>query len=69
MSRERGDVVVATDPFKEEDTGGRPFLVISNQETPFHGNQYIPLALSYPPVNGWDSAWTPVLAEISAGDS
>lgn len=46
MSRHRGDVVVATDPFKDTDTAGRPFLVISNQNTPFHGEQYIALALT-----------------------
>ena len=45
MSAERGDVVVATDPFKD-DGAGRPFLVINRTETPFHGEQYIALALT-----------------------
>ncbi|WP_218827817.1 hypothetical protein [Halorubrum halodurans] len=45
MSWERGDVVVATDPFKDESTG-RPFLVISTDGTPFHGGQYVALALT-----------------------
>jgi hypothetical protein len=45
MSRERGDVVVATDPFKDESTG-RPFLVVGRDDTPFHGEQYIALALT-----------------------
>ncbi len=44
MSAERGDVVVATDPFKDD--AGRPFLVINRAETPFHGEQYIALALT-----------------------
>jgi len=46
MSAERGDVVVATDPFKDDDAAGRPFLVVSRAETPFHGEQYIALALT-----------------------
>lgn len=45
MSAERGDVVVGTDPFKD-DTTGRPFLVINRSETPFHGEQYIALSLT-----------------------
>jgi hypothetical protein len=45
MSAERGDVVVATDPFKD-DAAGRPFLLVSRAETPFHGEQYIALALT-----------------------
>ncbi|PSQ46901.1 growth inhibitor [Halobacteriales archaeon SW_6_65_15] len=46
MSWEHGDVVVAIDPFKDDDTAGRPFLVISDSETPFHGEQYIALSLT-----------------------
>jgi mRNA interferase MazF len=46
MSAERGDVVVAADPFKDDDTAGRPFLVIDRPEMPFHGEQYIALALT-----------------------
>lgn len=46
MSTIRGDVVVATDPFKDGDTGGRPFLIINRAETPFHGEQYITLSLT-----------------------
>ncbi len=46
MSWGRGDVVVAIDPFKDNDTAGRPFLVISDSETPFHGDQYIALSLT-----------------------
>ena len=44
MSADRGTVVFATDPFKRD--AGRPFLVISDTETPFHGDQYITLALT-----------------------
>lgn len=46
MSRERGDVVVATDPFRDDESAGRPFLVVSTDETPFHGEQYIAFALT-----------------------
>lgn len=46
MSWGRGDVVVAIDPFKEDETTGRPFLIINRTETPFHGEQYIALSLT-----------------------
>lgn len=42
---ERGDVVLATDPFKS-DPRGRPFLVVNHPSTPFHGEQYITCALT-----------------------
>lgn len=45
MSYERGDVVVALDPFKD-DSSARPFLIINDSETPFHGEQYIALSLT-----------------------
>jgi mRNA interferase MazF len=45
MTYERGDVVVAGDPFKNGDSG-RPFLVVNNTDTPFHGEQYITLSLT-----------------------
>ena len=45
MSYERGDVVIALDPFKD-DSSGRPFLIVSDEETPFHGEQYIALSLT-----------------------
>ena len=45
MSYERGDVVIALDPFKDG-SSGRPFLVVSAEETPFHGEQYIALSLT-----------------------
>ena len=40
MTADRGDVIVATDPFKDEDTTGRPFLILNRTKTPFHGEQY-----------------------------
>lgn len=46
MTHARGDVVLAADPFREENTAGRPFLVVSTPETPFHGRQYIGLSLT-----------------------
>lgn len=40
MNLGRGDVVVATDPFKD-DSEGRPFLVVNRSGAPFHGVQFI----------------------------
>lgn len=45
MTPSRGAVVVATDPFKDDDDG-RPFLVINRSETPFSGEQFIALSLT-----------------------
>jgi mRNA interferase MazF len=45
MTFERGDVVYGADPFKGSDYS-RPWLVISNTAHPFHGEQYIVLALT-----------------------
>lgn len=42
---ERGDVVEASDPF-DENKISRPFVVVSTSEHPFHGEQYIALALT-----------------------
>lgn len=42
---ERGDVIIATDPFKPDDHG-RPFLVVNHPATPFHGEQYITCSLT-----------------------
>ena len=46
MTAARGDVIVATDPFKDKDTTGRPFLILNRTETPFHGEQYITYSLT-----------------------
>lgn len=43
---ERGDVVFAAGPFKEDSTTSRPFLLINRTETPFHGEQSITLSLT-----------------------
>lgn len=45
MTTERGDILVATDPFKDDDTTGCPFLILNRTETPFHGEQYITCSL------------------------
>jgi len=45
MGYTRGDVVIGYDKFKDH-SDGRPFLVISSEETPFHGEQYITLSLT-----------------------
>ena len=43
---ERGDIVYGNDPFKSEEHA-RPWLILSNHEgRPFHGDQYITLALT-----------------------
>lgn len=46
MSYKRGDAVVALDPFKDDETAGRPFLLINHAEAPFHGEQFIVLSLT-----------------------
>jgi len=46
MTAERGDVIAATDPFKDKDTTGPPFLILNRTETPFHGKQYITCSLT-----------------------
>lgn len=46
MNFERGDVVVAADPFKDDPAAGRPFLLINGSGIPFHGVQYIGLSLT-----------------------
>lgn len=45
MSFERGDILWATDPFREGD-GGRAWLVVGDDDTPFHDDQHICLALT-----------------------
>lgn len=45
MEYDRGDVVIGYDKFKEE-SAGRPFLIIGDEQTPFHGEQYIALSLT-----------------------
>lgn len=45
MSHERGDVVWAADPFRESDAG-RPWLVVGGSATPFHGDQFICVAIT-----------------------
>lgn len=45
MSYNRGDVVEAGDPFTDANTS-RPFLIISTDEHPFHGDQYVAVTLT-----------------------
>lgn len=44
MSRSRGDAVVATDPFGY--TGRRPYLLVSDDDHPFHGEEYLAAAVT-----------------------
>lgn len=46
MTWPRGTVVVAADPFRDEEGAGRPFLLINRRDVPFHGDQYIALSLT-----------------------
>ena len=45
MSFDRGDVLYGDDPFKGEEYA-RPWLVVSDETHPYHGEQYIILALT-----------------------
>lgn len=45
MSHKRGDVIWAADPFREGNSG-RPWLVVGGSATPFHGDQFICVALT-----------------------
>jgi mRNA interferase MazF len=45
MNAARGDVLWATDPFRDGDAG-RPWLVVSNESTPYQGDQFVCLALT-----------------------
>jgi hypothetical protein len=42
---ERGDVVEASDPFREQNPS-RPFCIVSTPDHPFHGEQYLALTLT-----------------------
>lgn len=42
---ERGDVVEAGDPFTDTNPS-RPFLIVSSDSHPFHGEQYVALTLT-----------------------
>ena len=57
----RGDVVWAEDPFKAGDTA-RPWLVLSSNDHPFHGEQYVCCLLTTTPrtaaVSLNDDDWT-----------
>jgi mRNA-degrading endonuclease toxin of MazEF toxin-antitoxin module len=39
MAHTQGDIVIADDPFGSNPE--RPYLLISNKNTPFHGEEYI----------------------------
>ena len=45
MNPERGDVLWASDPFRDGDAG-RPWLVVSSPATPYQGEQFVCLALT-----------------------
>jgi len=44
MRVSRGDVVAVEDPFDGTET--RPFVVVSTDDHPFHGEQYVALTLT-----------------------
>lgn len=43
---ERGHVVLAPDPFRADEDATRPWVVANGPEHPFHGEQYVVLALT-----------------------
>ena len=42
----RGDVVLASDPFKTDSDATRPWVVINTDSHPFDGEQYVVMALT-----------------------
>jgi mRNA-degrading endonuclease toxin of MazEF toxin-antitoxin module len=46
MRPRRGDVVRSSDPFKLGEGSQRPWLVVSNDSHPFHGEQCVAVAVS-----------------------
>jgi hypothetical protein len=55
-------VVFATNPFREDDSAGYPFLVINDKKTPFQADQCIILSLTTLTCQGrTDSTWTGAL--------
>jgi len=59
MSYERGDVVIALDPFVQAERG-RPFVIISTADIPFHGEQYLAASLT---TRTWHAEGIPVPTE------
>lgn len=49
MRYERGDIVWADDPFKDDADAGRPFLVVNNEHHPFADEQVAVVALTTTP--------------------
>jgi len=46
MRPERGDIVRSADPFKLGTDKQRPWIIISNADHPFDGEQYVATAIS-----------------------
>lgn len=77
MSLDTGDVVWHEAPFKTPTSGGsqpdRPWLIISNDNHPFHGNEYIVLGMTTNPRSqgirvqqtDWSKGGTPKTSFIS----
>lgn len=43
---QRGDVVLAPDPFDGDPDSARPWAVVNNHQHPFDGDQYVTMALT-----------------------
>ncbi|WP_313694722.1 type II toxin-antitoxin system PemK/MazF family toxin [Halorarum halobium] len=43
---ERGDVVWHPAPYKDDPDAGRPFVILSDEYHPYHGEEYIVVALT-----------------------
>jgi len=46
MDPKRGDIVWSADPFKDDETAGRPWLVVGNEAQPFRAEQPMTVALT-----------------------
>ena len=58
---ERGHVVLAPDPFKEDDDTTRPWVVVNTERHPFDKRQYVVMALT-------TRTWYDERVPIEAGD-
>ena len=49
MALIQGQVVVALDPFKDDESSSRPFLILNTSEHPYNGKQYLVTVISTQP--------------------
>jgi len=46
MAFTQGTVIIARDPYESAESGRRPFVILNNNRHPYHGKQYVAVALS-----------------------